>query len=119
MIEQLQDLVNSDAALVRRGRWMNARMLLGIGSTQWLVTIRAGRIEEMTSPDLAVTEYDFAISAPRDAWAKYWQKLPPPMHHDMHALIRAKKMTLAGDIDRLLANMLYLKILLEKLRGKV
>ena len=31
MLEKLQELVNADAALVRRGRWLTADMMLEIG----------------------------------------------------------------------------------------
>ena len=56
---------------------------------------------------------------PQNAWRKFWQAPPPPMHHDLHALMRIGAIRIEGDVDLLLANMLYLKIMLETLRGKV
>ena len=119
MIENLPDLANANTALVRRGRWLNAVMLLGIGQENWLVTIQEGRITGCKREDIRVSTCDFALIGTEDAWQKFWQPMPPPMHHDLHALIRVGKLRLEGDIDMLLGNMLYIKILLETLRGKV
>ena len=119
MIEKLPDLVNANAALVRRGRWLNAVMLLGIGDQNWLITIREGRITDCKREDIRVSACNFALIGTEDAWTAFRQKMPPPMHHDLHALIRVGKLRLEGDIDLLLGNMLYLKILLETLRGKI
>ena len=119
MIQQLPELVNANAALVRRGQWLNAVMLLGIGDQNWLVTFEAGRIASCVREDLRVSACDFAILGTEDAWRAFWQEMPPPMHHDLHALIRVGKVRLEGDIDLLLGNMLYLKIVLETLRGHI
>ncbi|MEM9138883.1 MAG: hypothetical protein AAGB15_03560 [Pseudomonadota bacterium] len=117
MIDKLKDLVNANAAIVRRGRWTNAVMLLGIGETNWIVEIRAGEIAAITPEDLTVTRHDFAIRGTAEAWAKFWSPMPPPMHHDLSALVRAGKVRMDGDTDMLMANFLYVKLLLEQLRG--
>ena len=119
MIEQLPDLVNGDAGLVRRGRWTNAVMQLGIGDQRWLISIQEGRIVACERQTLRIAAYDFAITGDEAAWRKFWQATPPPMHHDLHALLRIGAIRLEGDVDMLLANMLYLKIMLETLRGKI
>ena len=119
MIEQLPELVNNNPGLVRRGRWTNAVMLLGIGTQNWLITIQEGRITRCVVEEIRVSSCDFAILGTEDAWRKFWQQMPPPMHHDLHALLRTGALRLEGDIDMLLGNMLYLKILLETLRGKI
>lgn len=118
MIEELQELVNANPALVRRGRWTDMVMLLAIGDDNWMVDIKAGRIHAMQREEWAVSGYDVALRAPRDAWEAFWQPLPPPMHHDLSALVRAGKMRLEGNIDLLMANFLYVKLMLEVLRRK-
>ncbi|MEO1494911.1 MAG: hypothetical protein AAFV19_22430 [Pseudomonadota bacterium] len=119
MIEPLQELVNTNPALVRRGRWTDVDMLLGIGDAHWMVTVRAGRIERIEPEAWAVSGWDFAIKGTKDAWEAFWQPVPPPRHHDLSALIREGKMRFEGNTDLLLANFLYLKLILETLRGRV
>jgi len=119
MIEHLPELVNSNPALVRRGRWLNAIFFLGVGEAFWLIRINEGRIVECKRQPLRISQFDFAITGEEAAWRKFWDKTPPPMHHDLHALLRIGAIRIEGDIDLLLANMLYLKMMLETLRGKV
>lgn len=117
MIEALPDLVNGNEALVRRGRWTDADMLLGIGPREWIVSIRAGRVS-VAPVELRVTAHDFAIRGTEEAWRLFWQPMPPPRHHDITALVREGKMRLEGNIDLMMANFLYLKLMLETLRGR-
>lgn len=116
MIDKLKDLVNEDAALVQRGQWFTADMLVEIGDDRHIVKIRSGRIEEIAPADLLAMDYDFAIRAPADAWAEFWKPVPKPRHHDVMALIREGKMRIEGDLEKMLANMLTLKLMLEKPR---
>lgn len=120
MIDRLQNLVNSDPALVRRGRWTNADMLLEVGGQGHVIAIRGGRIEGVHPVEMNVSKWDFAIRAPAEAWAEFWKPIPEPRHHDLIALIREGKMRFEGDMDLLMANLLYLKLVLEtprKLEG--
>ena len=113
MIDQLQTLVNGNSALVRRGRWTNADMLLEIGEDGYVVEIRQGRIEAIRPVEMRVADWDFAIRASAEAWAEFWKPMPKPRHHDLIALIREGKMRFEGDLDLLMANLLYLKLVLE------
>ena len=51
-----------------------------------------------------------------ETWAEFWQPIPKPRHHDIMALIREGKMRIEGDLDMMLANLLTLKLMLEKPR---
>ena len=73
--------------------------------------------ESIAPEDWTVSAYDFGIRGTEEAWVKFWSPLPPPMHHDISALVRAGKVRMDGNIDMLLANFLYLKLMLEQLRG--
>jgi len=113
MIGALQRLVNEDPALLRRGRWTSADMLLEIGDEGHVVAIRSGRIKAITPVEMRVSRWDFAIRGTAEAWAEFWKPVPKPRHHDLIALIREGKMRFEGDLDMLMANLLYLKLVLE------
>jgi hypothetical protein len=113
MIEHLQSLVNGNPALVRRGRWTNADMLLEIGKSGYRLAIREGRIASVEPVNMPVADWNFAIRGTAEAWAEFWKPMPKPRHHDLIALIREGKMRFEGDIDLLMANLLYLKLVLE------
>lgn len=116
LIAELPARAAANPALGHRGLWTDATMLLEIGDEGWVVRLDHGEVS-VHRETWRVSAWDFAIRGPREAWEKFWAPMPPPMHHDLHALIRAGHMRIEGDIDMLLGNMLYLKILLESLRG--
>ena len=48
MIETLQQRVNNDPGLVRRGRYLATNFLLEVGPTPWMISIFEGRIVAVT-----------------------------------------------------------------------
>lgn len=116
MIEKLQELVNADAALVRRGRWLSADMMLEIGDARHLVKIREGLITEVSPLPLLAIPFDFAVIGTKEAWQEFWKPVPKPRHHDIMALIREGKMRIEGDLEKMMAHFLTLKMMLEKPR---
>ena len=115
-LAKLQDLVNGDTALVRRGQWLSADMMLEVGDARLLVKIRSGRIEEVVRLSLLAMPFDFAVVGTEEAWDAFWQPVPKPRHHDIMALIREGKMRIEGDLEQMMAHFLTLKMMLEKPR---
>ena len=109
MIERMADLVNSDAHLVRRGRFLSTTFMLGIGDTGYLIKIIEGRIASVTPGPFVTPNYSFALRAPRDEWEMFWEKVPKPGHNDIFALFKRGKLTIEGDLHPLMANLLYIK----------
>jgi hypothetical protein len=109
MIERLVDLVNSDARLVHRGRFLSTTFMLGISDQGYLVKIVEGRIVSITPGPFVTPNFSFALRAPRDEWEKFWKKLPDPGHNDIFALFKRGKLTIEGDLHPLMANLLYIK----------
>ncbi len=116
MLQELQKLVNADAALVRRGQWLSANMMLEIGDARYLLRIREGRIADVSSLPLLAIPFDFAVIGTEEAWREFWKPVPKPRHHDIMALIREGKMRIEGDLERMMAHFLTLKMMLEKPR---
>ena len=115
-IKKLQDGVNADTALVRRGQWLSADMMLEIGDERHLVKIREGRITDFVPLALLAMPFDFALIGTDEAWSEFWQPVPKPRHHDIIALIREGKMRIEGDLEKMMAHFLTLKLMLEKPR---
>jgi hypothetical protein len=109
MIERMADLVNSDAHLVRRGRFLSTTFMLGIGDTGYLIKIIEGRIASVTPGPFVTPNYSFALRAPRDEWQMFWEKVPKPGHNDIFALFKRGKLTIEGDLHPFMANLLYIK----------
>ena len=109
MIERIPELVNADANLVRRGRFLSTTFMLGVGDKGYLVKIIEGRIVSITPGPFVTPNYSFALRAPREEWETFWKKLPPPGFNDIFALFKRGKLTIEGDLHPFMANLLYIK----------
>jgi len=121
MLESLPELVNGDPVLLRRGRFLSTRFLVGIGETEYLVTVQEGRVERVERGPFVMPSWDFALRGSAEAWAQFWRKLPPPGYHDLFALSKRGLVTIEGNLYPLMANLFYVKDVLaapRRLGGK-
>ena len=109
MIQRIPELVNADANLVRRGRFLNTTFLVEIGEAGYLVRIVEGRVVAVTPGPFITPNYSFALRAPREAWETFWQKVPPPGFNDLFALFKRGLLRIEGDLHPFMANLLYIK----------
>ena len=109
MLERLGEIVNGDEALVRRGKYFSDTFMLEVGETQYLIEIRRGRIESVATGPFVMRSWTFAIRATEEVWQRFWEKLPPPGYHDIFALLRKGRIALDGELQPLMANLLYVK----------
>jgi len=112
MIEKLPDLVNGDAALVRRGRTLTVDVLIEIGAAPYYLSIAAGRIARIERGPLLTRSWSFAIRGSEHAWRQFWLPMPPPHFHDLFALAKRGEFRIEGDFYPLMSNLLYLKAVL-------
>ena len=117
MIEQLQQRVNSDAALTRRGRFLTTTFLLEVGTVQWLIGIVEGKIASVAQGPFVMPSWSFALRASQDEWQKFWSANPVPGSNDLMALIKRRVLKSEGDLQIFMANLRYFKESLEKLRS--
>jgi hypothetical protein len=109
VLEALPTLVNGDAALVRRGRFLTTDFLVGVGETEYLVTVVAGRVERVERGPFLLRSWSFAVRAGADAWQRFWQPVPQPGYHDLFAMTKAGVARLEGQLEPLMANLRYVK----------
>lgn len=110
-MENLARFVNHNPAIVRWGRHMNETFMVEVGDTQFLLTVRDGRLEVEKGPFTQRT-WRFAIRASRECWEKFWQKTPAPGWHDLFGLLRRGDVAFEGDQRVLMAYLLYVKLVL-------
>jgi hypothetical protein len=116
LIETLQQRVNADAALVKRGRYLTTTFLLEIGKSAWLIAIFEGRIVSVTPGPFVMPSSSFALRADAEGWSKFCEKRPPPGSNDLMALIKRRALKAEGDLYVFMANLRYFKEALGKLR---
>jgi hypothetical protein len=112
LLERVAELVNGDPAIVRWGRHLNDTFMVEVGDEQYLVAVRAGRIESVAKGPFVMRSWRFAIRARRECWEKFWAKVPAPGWHDLFALLRRGDVVFEGDQRVLMAYLLYVKLVL-------
>ena len=109
MLERLAEIVNGNEALVRRGRYFTDTFMLEVGETQYLIKVLQGRIETVELGPFVMRSWTFALRATEDVWQRFWQQLPKPGYHDIFALLRLNRIVLDGELQPMMANLLYVK----------
>ena len=118
MIDRLPELVNGDAALVRRGRFLTVDFLVEVGERPWHVSVERGRIREVVAGPVLMRPWRFAIRASREAWERFWEPVPEPGWHDLFAMTKQGAAVIEGDLQPLMANLRYLKDVLAAPRRR-
>ena len=109
MLERLAEIVNGNEDLVRRGRYFSDTFMLEVGETQYLIEVLQGRIESVELGPFVMRSWTFALRATEDGWQRFWEQLPKPGYHDIFALLRHNRIVLDGDLQPMMANLLYVK----------
>jgi hypothetical protein len=118
MIADLREKVNSDHALVRRGRFLTTTFLLEQGATPWLVSILNGKITSIVRGPFVMPTWSFALRASEQEWSQFWSADPSPGFHDLMALVKRRALKIEGDVPEFMRNLRYFKEALAKLRAE-
>ena len=77
MLDTIARLVNADAKLIRRGRFVATTFLIAIDAADTLIRVQEGRIVSVTAGPFITPDYSFALRASREVWEKFWQPTVP------------------------------------------
>ncbi len=109
MLDSFVQSVNSNERLVRRGRFVNASLLIETGEASWLVVVAAGRIAAVSRGPFVMPGWNFALRFSGDAWQRYTSPTPQPGFNDLLALMKRRLLRVEGDLHPFMANLFYFK----------
>lgn len=118
VFETLPALVNGNESLVRRGRYCTTTFLVEAGDTSWLISVHEGRVAKVERGPFLMRAWSFAVRAPTDAWAKFWEPVPAPGYHDIFAMAKGGRARVEGNLQPLMANLRFIKDLLAAPRRR-
>jgi len=110
--ETLPRLLEADAEIIRAGRWLDVDCLLGPIGQPFLVSIRQGRITELSPAPKTMPSWRFSYTASPRGWIEYWRTEPAPGWHDLLSLTKRGEAILAGEIHPFMTHLQYFKDLL-------
>ncbi len=119
MLDEIAALVNNDAFLQRKGRFVNCVVMVEAGPKRFRLTIRGGKIESVETGRLIMARYDLLMRASANTWNRFWEPMPAPGYNDLFALLKKRLLTIEGDVHLFMANLFYFKGVLEMPRRLV
>jgi len=117
-ITALPELVNADALLLRRGRYLTTTFLVELDDVQYLVRVVEGRIASVERGPFLMRPWSFAVRASADAWRRFWEPVPAPGYHDLFAMKKLGVARVEGDLAPLMANLRHVKDVLAAPRRR-
>ena len=97
-MEAFRETVAHDPELAVIGHWFNVDMGLVFGERRYVLKVRKGKIEEIIPSPRFDVRTQFQMRAPMDVWQRFLSEPPPPLHHDIFAMImRVPEFVLEGD----------------------
>jgi hypothetical protein len=102
-------LLDQAPGLIARGRFLDCECLLGPANHAFHISIRQGRIVDLTPSPVLMRSWRFSYRASPEAWAAYWQPAPRPGFHDLLSLTKRGEAVLEGDLHPFMTNLQYFK----------
>jgi len=112
MLSGIPARLEAAPALMSRGRFLDCDCRLGLTDHPFFVSIRGGRIVEMSAQGALMRSWRFSFLASPVAWNEYWQPMPRPGWHDLLALTKRGEAVLEGDLHPFMTHLQYFKDLL-------
>lgn len=97
-MERYKEAVNGDREMAVVGHWFNTEFKLSFEGNDFLLTVRAGRIEWIEQRPRFDRPARFSIRAPMSVWKRFIRPDPEPLYHDFFAmLMRVPEFDIDGD----------------------
>lgn len=117
-VARMRDALDADPGLARLGSGLSAVVMLDVGERCYRLEFAAGRLISCDEGPFVMPSCTFRLSAPLSAWLAHWQPVPPPGYHDLFALLRRGLLKPEGDLQPLMAHLMFFKRLLASPRGR-
>ncbi len=113
VLERLPALVNQNARLVRRGRFFSEVFAVGCAGLEILVKVHEGALRSALRGPFPMRSRSFTVRAGVEVWRRFWQPVPEPGYNDLLAMSRFGTASIEGDLRPFMANLRYVKEVLE------
>ena len=116
-IEDFRRASDEDAEIQAHGRYYSCAFLLDMEEHQFLVSMHAGKVEEiLIDPGPLDARFQFIIRASAETWRNFAKEIPPPMYHGIWAASFRGDMSIEGDQLVMMQNLRSLTRQIELLR---
>jgi hypothetical protein len=112
----VRDSINRDPEFRLASRFFSKDILLVVGDSQCILTVRDGSVTEIKLNPTFMSPWSFFIKGSAETWQKFLQPIPPPTFTDLYGCISRQHFELGGDIEAAFAHYWALTRMLDVLR---
>ena len=117
-LEAFRNRVNADPEMKLIGRWFSTSISLSFGDTRYVPLVDRGRIGDIVVNPRIDARAAFGFRAPVEVWRKFLSATPPPLYHDLFAmLMRVPEFVIEGDSFLAMQNARALHRMMNLMRG--
>jgi hypothetical protein len=109
LFERLPELVDTNADLVRRGRFLTTDFAIVVGAVPLLVRVETGRVTSVARGPFLLRPWTFSITAAPETWLALLKPVPDPGTHDLMALSKVGLARIEGNLQPFMANLQVIK----------
>jgi hypothetical protein len=109
LFERLPALVDANADLIKRGRFLTTDFAIVVGSTPLLVRVETGRVTSVARGPFLLRTWTFSITAAPEIWLKLLKPVPDAGTHDLMALSKVGLARIEGNLQPFMANLQVIK----------
>ncbi len=109
LFERLPALVEANADLIKRGRFLTTDFAIVVGATPLLVRVEGGRVTSVARGPFLLRPWTFSITAAPETWLKLLKPVPDPGTHDLMALSKVGLARIEGNLQPFMANLQVIK----------
>jgi hypothetical protein len=109
LFERLPSLIEANADLVRRGRFLTTDFAIIVGKIPLLVRVESGRVTSVARGPFLLRPWTFSITAEPQTWLALLKPIPDPGTHDLMALSKTGLARIEGNLQPFMANLQVIK----------
>ncbi len=117
-ISGFRNKVNGDPELAVIGKRFTADIGLTFGEMRYVLRVQEGKINDIIPSPRFDVRTQFSMRAPLDLWRRFLGRNPPPLYHDIFAMImRVPEFVLDGDTLVAMQNARALHRMMNLMQG--
>jgi hypothetical protein len=115
-IKRFREGINSDPEFKLAARFMSRDILLGVGDSKCIFSVRDGIVTEINLVPTFMDSWDFSIRATAESWEKVLSPSPPAFYHGLFAGMHRSTFSLDGNLEAAFAHFWAISRMLDVLR---
>jgi hypothetical protein len=115
-IKRFREGINSDPEFKLAAKFMSQDILLSVGDSKCIVSVRDGIVTELNLKTTFMDSWDFSIRATVESWEKLLSPSPPAFYNGLFSGMHRGTFSLEGNLEAAFAHFWAVSRMLDVMR---